>query len=76
MYIMEITDVAGKEDWFPEPGWYFTDELFQFQGPFVTELLAVEAYAWHVNEIFDRIIQIKKAVESPNLIIPDKRLIQ
>jgi len=76
MYIMEITNTSGEEAWYEHAGWYFTDELFQFQGPYDTELLAVEAYAWHVNDIFDRITAYGKAMQSPNLIIPDKRLIQ
>jgi hypothetical protein len=76
MYIMHITSVAGEEEWFTEHGWYFTDELFRFQGPFESEFLAVEAYAWHVNAVFDRIIKMREAMSSPNLIVPDKRLIQ
>jgi len=76
MYIIEITNLAGEEVWYEGPGWYYTNEAFSFVGPHATELEAIEAYAWHVNAIFDRITKYHEAISSPNLIVPDKRLIQ
>lgn len=76
MHIVHISSIAGEEEWYTGHGWYFTNEVFQFQGPFESEFLAVEAYAWHINAMFDRIIHMREAMASPNLIVPDKRLIQ
>ncbi len=76
MYIFEISNIAGEEVWYSEPGWYFTNEQFTFVGPFKTESLAIEAYAWHVNAIFDRIMDYDRAMNSPGLVVPDRKIIQ
>lgn len=76
MFIMNITDTSGAEVWFDGPGWYFTNEVFTFDGPYDTEREAVEAYAWHVNALFDRLAEHFEASQEPTLIVPDKRLIQ
>ena len=56
MYIIDITNIAGEEVWYEGAGWYYTNEAFTFIGPFKTEYDAIESYAWHMNDLFDRIM--------------------
>ncbi len=68
MYIMDISTVAGEEVWFEGKGWYYTNEAFTFVGPFATEYDAIEAYAWHMNELFDRIMGYDEQLNTPRII--------
>lgn len=68
MYIIDITNIAGEEIWYEGAGWYFTNEAFTFVGPFESEFLAIEAYAWHMNELFDRIMDYDKQMSAPKII--------
>lgn len=76
MYVLKVSEVSGTELWFSGPGWYYTDEHFEYHGPFDTEMGACEGVAHIVNDVHDRLVLFNKAISSPNLIIPDKSIIQ
>jgi hypothetical protein len=76
MYIMKITEVSGTEPWFSGPGWYYTDEQYEYHGPADTEREACEGSAHIVNDLYDRLVAFNKAVNSPSLIIPERSILQ
>ena len=55
MYILEISDNAGKALWFEGKGWYWTDMWFILHGPYMTEEGAAYDYAWHINDAMNEL---------------------
>lgn len=51
MYIIEISDTQGQEVWFEGKGWYWTDQFFMMNGPYLSEYGAVYDYAWYINAV-------------------------
>lgn len=51
MYILDIDNVGRNEDGFHGSGWYWFDPHFRMMGPYNSEYLACEAYAWKVHEM-------------------------
>lgn len=52
MYIIKVSN-AVADHWYEGSGWYWMDEYSDLHGPLLTELRAVEHYAWHWKKHLD-----------------------
>lgn len=52
VYHFDEHDGPFEDHWWQGRGWYWADEVFQLNGPYDTEQLAIGAYCRYVETLF------------------------